>query len=148
MMTVNEVPRVTRWLSTTLKGDATLNAAVGGRIYRGHVPQRDPALPFPSVVYQIQSFPDDVPAVGSVGRIWAKVRVIVKAIGEGNSDQALQTIADRFDAVLQAAKGGVSDVSIDYCVRLRPFYFEDSSVADKTYIHLGGEFEIAVGLLA
>lgn len=139
MSTVNEVPRILTWLRTVLAADATLSSAVGGRIYEGHVPE---GKAFPAVVYAVLAFPDDV-AGGHAVRIWSKAVVLVKGVTEANTSLPLQTIADRIDAVLQSAKGGVADVDIDYCVRRRPFYLKDASVLNKVYVHLGGEYELA-----
>lgn len=138
MTTVNEIPRVHQWLKTILAADATLVSSVTG-IYRGRVKK---GAGYPAVVYSFLAAPDDVNGNGPA-RIWAKARYIVKAVGEGDSDLALQTIADRIDAVLQAVAGGSSDVAIDYCIRKRAVYFQDDSVANKIYTHLGGEYEIA-----
>jgi hypothetical protein len=139
MATINEVPRMHRWLKTILSADATLSSAVGGRFYQGHVPQ---GQALPACVFSVLAFPDDLRPAGS-DRLWAKATVLVKIVGETNSDATLQTAADRVDAVLHAARGGTSDVAIDYCIRKRPFYLKDTSVANKVYTHLGGEYEIA-----
>lgn len=139
---LNEVPRIQTWLRTVLLADATLNAAVGGRIYRGHAPQ---GSQFPCVLYAMLSAGDDVRGSGPT-RIWAKPLYVVKAVGEGNNLLALQTIADRIDVVLHGVTGGSSSgVRIDYCIRKRPFYFEDVQPANKVYQHLGGEYELGVG---
>lgn len=144
MSTVNETTRVFQWLRTILRSDATLNAAVGGRIYEGHVPSRK-ALP--AVVFSIDSWGEDLRPAGP-DRLWSKPRVLVKAIGETNSATALQTIADRIDAVLDEARGGTADCTVDYCIRNRPFYMketeEEAGVPDKVWVHLGGLYDLAI----
>lgn len=143
MATINEVPRMHRWLRTVLAADATLNTAVGGRFYQGHVPQdKSIAKGDQYCVYSVLAFPDDLNPAGA-DRLWAKAIVLVKIVAETNSDTVLQTAADRADAVLHSARGGTSDVAIDYCIRKRPFYLKDTSVANKVYTHLGGEYEVA-----
>jgi hypothetical protein len=63
---------------------------------------------------------------------------------EGNNDGTAQTIADRIEAVLEAVAGGAADVGIAYCIRKAPFYFLEQPVdSDVTFIHLGGEYELA-----
>ena len=71
-ITVNEIPRIHKWLSTILKSDATLNSAVGGRIRRGHAREGDA---FPLVIYSSLGFGDDVPATGQSGRL---IRVLLQ----------------------------------------------------------------------
>lgn len=138
---LNEVPRLHTWLRTILMADATLNAAVGGRIYRGHAPVN---ASFPCVVYAMLSPGDDVLGNGP-DRIWAKPLYLVKVVGEGNNLLALQTIADRIDVVLHGVVGGSSSgIQIDYCIRKRPFYMDETEGADTVFQHLGGEFELGV----
>lgn len=139
MATVNEIPRVHQWLKTILSSDATLLAAATGGIHRGRVPE---GKAFPAVVYSFLSAPDDVNGNGPA-RIWSRMRFIVKVVGETNSDLTLQTMADRIEAMLQAVAGGAADIVIDYCIRKRPIYYQDDTVANKIYTHLGGEYELA-----
>ena len=142
-ITVNESTRIDRWLATVLKADATLNAAVGGRVFEGNVPVKDPPYVYPAVVFASLGFGDDSPATGQSGRLVASGRYVVKGIAEGNSYTVLQTIADRIESVLNAKRGGAADVGIVWCVRKRPFKMKDQSVANKPYVHLGAEFDIA-----
>lgn len=139
MSTINEVPRIHRWLRTILAADSTLSSAVGGRFYRGHVPENGS---LPAVVFSVLGFGSDLMESGP-NRIWAKATVLVKVIGETNSDATVQTAADRIDAVLHAARGGTADIAVDYCIRRKPFYMVDTSVLNKVFVHLGGEYELA-----
>ena len=140
MTTINEVPRVHKWLYTVLSADGTLNSAVGGRIFEGHVPQ---GKSFPAVVYSLVPAADDLSSQSGQNRVWAKFSVTVKAVDETNSTLSLQSIADRFEAILEAARGGTTGLYVDYVKRKRPFHMKDTSVANKTYTHLGGIFELA-----
>lgn len=138
MSTINELPRINKWLRTVLAADSTLSTAVGGRFFEGHVPE---GKSLPACVFSFT--PDDDHRLTGPDRLWARGRALVKIVGETNSDGTLQTAADRIDAVLHAARGGTSDVAIDYCVRRRPFRMKDTSVANKVYLHLGGEYDLA-----
>ena len=142
MATVNEIPRIHRWLKTILAADATLVSAAPGGIWRGFVPKGKTGT---AVVFDPMAPLDDTP--GNAGyRVWSRWRYVVKAVSDGtsNNDSTLQTAADRIEAVLEAVKGGAADIGIDYCIRKRPFYMvEQPTDSDVTYIHLGGEFEIA-----
>jgi hypothetical protein len=140
MTTINEVPRVHKWLYTVMAADGTLNTAVGGRIFEGHVPQGES---FPAVVYSLATAGDDLFSRSGPFRVWAKFNVTVKVVNETNSTLSLQSIADRFEAILESATGGVTGLYIDYCKRKRPFHMKDTSVANKVYTHLGGVFELA-----
>jgi hypothetical protein len=138
--TVNEIPRLNRWFKTILGSDATLVSSAPGGIWRAVVPKGRTGN---AVVYEYVASLDDTP--GNFGdRVWSRNRYIVKALVEGNNDAAAQTIADRIDAVLERRSGGVADVTIDYCRRVRPFYFLEAPVdSDKVFIHMGGEYEVA-----
>jgi len=140
MTTINEIPRVEQWLKTVLTADGTLNTAVSGRIYEGHVPQ---GVAFPAVVFSLSTAGNDLFSQSGPYRVWAKFDVLVKVINETNSTLTLQSIADRFEAVLESSSGGVTGLYIDYCKRKRPFKLKDTSIANKTYTHLGGIFELA-----
>lgn len=142
MATVNEVPRLHRWLKTILTSDATLVSNAPGGVWRGMVPKGKTGN---AVVYHLLAALGDTP--GNAGfRVWSRFRYVVKAVSDGtsNSDATLQTLADRIDAVLEAVAGGVADVGIAYCIRKAPFYFLEQPVdSDQTFLHLGGEYEIA-----
>lgn len=139
--TVNEVPRLNTWIKSVLSADGTLNAAVSGRIYRGRMPQN---AAYPSVIYAMLSSGDDVRGNGPT-RIWWKPLYKVVAVGEGNNLLALQTIADRIDAVFSFVVGGSSSgIAIDYGKRNRPFFLEEVEPPNKVYLQLGGEFEFGV----
>ncbi len=141
MATIHEIPRTHRWLKTILGSDATLVSATPGGIWRGMVPKGRTGN---AVVFQFLAPLDDTRGNGGE-RTWSRGRYLVKAVVDGNNDGAAQAIADRIEAVLEAKSGGVSDVTIDYCVRIRPFYMIEQPVdGDVSAIHMGGEYEIAV----
>lgn len=138
MTTINEAPRMNRWLKTVLADDATLSSAVGGRFYEGHVPE---GKALPACVFSL-TFDDDVMGNGPA-RVWAKARALVKIVAETNSDSTIQTAVDRIDATLNATAGGVSDVAVDYCIRRRPFRMKEID-GNRVFLHLGGEYDLAV----
>lgn len=140
MATVNEIPRLNRWLATTLRADATLVAAAPGGIWRSFVPKGKTGN---AVVFDYVAPLEDTRGNGGE-RIWSRARYVVKAVIEGNNDATAQTLADRIDAVLEASSGGTADVTVDYCVRIRPFYYLEQPIdTDQTFVHAGGEYEIA-----
>ena len=149
MTVVNEIPRVHRWLRTVLAADATLAGLATGGIYRGFAPKRPAgSATYPIVIYQFLAALDDNRGASATtqNRIWMRARYIVKAVHQTNDDAAVQTLADRIEAVLEAAHGGASDIGIDSCVRVKPVYYIEQPVAQETretFVHMGGEYEIA-----
>lgn len=143
MTSVNEVSRLNRWFKTVLGADATLASAAPGGIWRGFVPKGKTGT---AVIYDPIGPLDDT--AGNAGaRIQSRWRYVVKAVSDGttNNDGSLQTAADRIEVVLNGVTGGVADVTINSCIRKRPFYLiEQPTDSDVTYIHLGGEYEVSV----
>lgn len=125
-----------QWLQTVLSGDATLNTAVGGRIY-GYVAPQDAA--FPVVVYQQQAA-RDVQGVGPA-RIMATMLYIVKVTGQTGSFASIEAAANRIDAVLQAASGTNVRGRVVACVREAPFSLVENT-PNGQYRHLGGMYRL------
>lgn len=133
-----ETTRVEAWLDGLLKGDSTLNTAVGGRIY-GYLAPQDAAVPY--VIYSYQRG-HDVFGVGTA-RIMAHTAYQVKVVGQTKSFVALETIANRLDIVLQGASGSVVDGEILACVREQPISYVETD-SGVQYRHLGGLYRIIV----
>lgn len=125
-----------QWLYTKLTGDSTLNTAVGGRIYAYVAPQ---GAALPCVVYQQQAA-RDVAGVGPA-RIMSNMVYLIKVIGQTRSFGDLETVANRIDAVLQAASGSNSRGNVWACVRDSPFAMVENTEAGE-YRHLGGIYRI------
>lgn len=132
--------RAERWLFLQLTSDPTLTGLVGSRVYANVAPKS--VTNYPLVTFTLLA-----PAGEIYGNeatiIWSKLLYLVKAIGEGSSVTALQTVVDRIHTLLHAQHGATSDARIDYCVRRRPFRMATTE-GDKQYQHLGGEYELAV----
>jgi len=133
-----ELLRVDQWLVARLKGDATLNTAVGGRVFRFVAPA---GTAFPYVLYNY-SGGHDVIGVGPA-RVMVDTVYTVKAVSQACSPAALQPIVDRIDAILHGSTGGVAgaDGLVLAAVRETPLAYVE--VADgMQYQHVGASFRI------
>lgn len=131
-----ELPRIEQWLYATLSADAELVALVGSRIHAYEAPQGT-AMPF--VIYSYQGG-HDVRGVGP-GRIMVSALYQVKVVGQGTSVVGLAPIADRLDALLQAASGTVTDGAVWACVREQPLAYPETDNGVQ-YRHLGGLYRV------
>lgn len=144
MTVISEITRIEKWIYGLLSGDGTIAGIVGTRIYAGIAPA---SATFPCIVYLPLSAGEDVRGPGAT-RIWAAPLYLVKAITQGGSVAALQTLVDRIDALLHGQKGGTADATIQYCVRERPFRMTTVEAPGNTvYQHLGGEYRVAASPL-
>ncbi len=125
-----------QWLYTVLSTDSQLAAVVGTRIYAYIAPEN---ATFPYVVYQNQAG-RDVRGVGPL-RIMANLLYVVKVVGQTNTFGALETAANRIDAVLQAASGTPTRGTVIACVREQPFALVESLDTGQ-YRHLGGIYRL------
>lgn len=126
------------WLYSVLSGDATLAGLVSTRVY-GHIAPQEAA--FPLVLFALQSS-SDVQILGP-NRIMTNMHYVVRGVTEGGSfGGTLKTMAERIDAVLQAASGTVAAGQVFACVREQPFALVET-VQGKQYRHLGGVYRLA-----
>jgi len=135
---VIETARAHEWLYSVLSNDATLNSYVSGRIYRRLAPE---GATMPYVIFQYQAG-HDVQAVGPY-RVMSQLVCVVKAVGLATTYATLKTIADRADALLQAASGTTADGRVLSCVRETPIDYEEVD-AGVRYQHLGGQYRLYV----
>jgi len=135
-----ETVLIETWLYETLTGDTTLSGLVNSRVYAYVVP-REAALP--AVVYNRQAG-HDVLGVDAT-RILANEVYQVKVIGSGGlpAMAALQTIADRIDALLHRASGVLTGGQILSCTREQAVSYVEQDGA-VVYSHLGGLYRILV----
>ena len=132
--------RAERWLYLQLTSDPTIAGIVGTRVYANVAPKR--TTTYPLIVLQPLGGAGEVYGNEAIV-IWSKLTYLVKAITEGASVTALQTLVDRIHTVLHATHGATSDARIDYCVRRRPFRMATIE-GDVQFQQLGGEYELAV----
>lgn len=132
--------RCERWLYLQLTSDPTIAGIVGTRVYANVAPKS--ITTYPLIVFQPLGGAGEVYGNEAVV-IWSKLTYLVKAITEGNSVAALQTLVDRMHTVLHAQHGATADARIDYCVRRRPFRMATQE-GDTQYQQLGAEYELAI----
>lgn len=135
---VAEISRVNQWMWSVLSGDSTLSTAVSGRIYADEAPQG--ALT-PMVIFaylggaeRLRPFHD---------RRFTTALYLVRAIADGSSYEAIETIADRIDSLLTVGDQGtvVRDVRISSCQREQPHQRKDSENG-KPVVYLGGFYRL------
>lgn len=127
------------WLYSRLAGDATLAAAVGGRIY-SYVAPATAATPF--VVFSAQSPGYDVMGVGTA-RVMLNSLYQVKVVVQDASFSTATTAAHRIDALLHGATGAPAGGRVLGCVREGPLAYAEVSDGIE-YRHLGGLYRIWV----
>lgn len=140
---MQETARAEKWLYALMSGDSGVGGVstlVGGRIYAYAAPSR---VSFPFVVFSHMG-DYDVRAVGTA-RILASMTYQVKAVGRGSAVgmNAIKTIADRIDTLLQGASGSVTDGVILSCVREQQISYVEQAESE-VYMHLGGIYRIQV----
>ncbi len=140
---MQETARAEKWLYSVLSGDTGaggVNTLVGGRIYAYLAPERSA---YPLVIFSHQG-DYDVMGVGTA-RILASTLYQVKAVGRGSAVgmNAIKTIADRIDTLLQGASGSVTDGVILSCVREQQISYVEQAESE-VYMHLGGIYRIQV----
>ena len=130
------------WLYAVLSGDAQLVALATGGIYGHSNPNKTPTFPF--VLFGLQGAGMDVRGVGPA-RVMAPMVYLVRGISEGNSFGGnLKSIADRIDALLQAASGSAAGGLVLVCVREQPFVLPETGPDGRQYRHLGGIYRLFV----
>lgn len=144
MTVISEIARIERWIYTILSTDGTIAAAVNNRIYAGIAPQD---ATYPLITYTPLSPGEDVDGPGAV-RIWSAPLYLIRVITTGGSIAAIQSIADRIEALFQGARGGISDATIQFCKRERGHRMTTMEPPGNTlYQFLGGEWRIAASPL-
>ena len=133
----SEQSRVTGWLYQQIQGDATLLAAVGGRIYADEAPQ---SVRVPLVLFAFLGGSDQL--TGNVrlsNGLW-----LIRAVGEGTSYASIEDIADRMDDKVTAVGFGGTfyrDIRILSSVREQPHQRKDAQFGFPT-VYLGGFYRI------
>lgn len=105
-----ELASVQQWIYTQLASDATINAAVGSRIYANAAPQNTimPLLTF--------AFIGGVDVVHTIGNARATMAIyLVRAVAKGNSTAPIEAAAAQFDALLDPGIGGVTVDGVTIC---------------------------------
>lgn len=133
-----ELVRINRWIYSTLSGDATVNAAVDGRIYSDEAPQ---GAAVPMVVFAYLGGAERLQPFGG-GRFTTSL-YLIRAIAGGGSLESAATVADRIDTLMTVPSGGtiVDGVRVTYCWREQPHQRKDSENG-KPVIYLGGFYRI------
>lgn len=122
---MNEIDRIDQFVVAKLGADAALTALVGMRIYKDQAPDD---TDFPIVIFRSYDGPDTTANGGRrvlVSPLYQVFGVDVEGgIGNASNDAkvTVASIADRVDAVLQAASGAAgSDAYVAQMLRERTY---------------------------
>ncbi len=132
---IETIEIISDWLFSTLSGDATLSAMVGGRVTEEPYPME---WQMPFVVFDL-SGTRDVLGVGDV-RIDTTSTYVVKAINKGTSWGSVLPIAKRIDALLHGKTATTARGNIT-CVRESVIAVPETVQAIQ-FRHLGGLYRI------
>lgn len=132
-----ELASVQQWMYTQLSSDATINAAVGSRIYANAAPQNTimPLLTF--------AYIGGVDVVHTIGNTRATMAIyLVRAVAKGNSTAPIEAAAARFDALLDPGMGVTVDgVKIRSCVHDQPHIRSDGEYGVPA-VYLGSYYRV------
>jgi hypothetical protein len=128
------------WIYAALKANTTLCGVIGGtaapRIYHEIIPQ---SADLPSVVYQMMTSIDEnaIGARGPTVQQWQ-----VKGVAQGQTYNALRTVADQIDVALHRVHGTATTAGIvTASERIEEVMYGEASDG-REYRHLGGIYRI------
>ncbi|MGE0294939.1 MAG: hypothetical protein AB7P97_21545 [Hyphomonadaceae bacterium] len=135
---MNELPYIAKWLTETLKEDATLIGYVAGRVYN----DQPPSSPvFPLIRFNFMAG-RDVQGNGTV-RVMTRPLFQIKTIVRGPMSEVAQSIADRIDTLIQNASSVVFEGFIFSARREQPIAYPESGPDPEIrFLHLGGLYRI------
>ncbi len=133
---IEPVDIVDPWLFATLKGDATINAAVGGRITNGGALGPE-ATPF--ITWYMNASRDIQTAQGH--SLWNESLFEVKVVGQGGSFAPIASIAARMNDLLVATTNVQTTRGVITCRRDRVIRYVELD-DNVQYRHLGAIYRI------
>ncbi len=132
-----ETAVIETWLQGVLASDATITANASGGVWTDLAPE---GTAFP---YLVCIFLDgrDLTVIGG-RRVWTDCLYAIKAVGRSAEDGgALETLAARIDALLQAKSGTAASGTVCACVREQPLSLPEDKHG-TVYRHVGGIYRI------
>lgn len=134
---MNESIGIIKWISDTLTADATITSLVSDRVYSDMAKELSV---FPLILI-FENTLDDVNSVnGSRGASTGKYAV--QSIGKGDGVGALQSIAERIDALLHKKSGSITGLTIVESVR-EGVIRRVETVNDTRFFYLGGIYRVS-----
>jgi hypothetical protein len=141
-MAISAQSVIEQWLYSTLSGDSTLSALVGGRFYSSEVSQDDDTA-YPCVLFSYYTGNDVLGMNAS--RHYSECVYKVVVIGLDQPFSALEAAYARADLLLhrQAAITVPGAGSIIHSYRSQPYQITETAPGGKQYRSLGGLYVIA-----
>lgn len=134
---MNEIARANAFIAAKLLADTQLTTLVGQRVFAHPAP---PETDWPVVTFVPLSGPDTTATGGT--RVLTRPLYLVRGIDKGGAYPS--AIADRIDAVLQAAAGPAgSDAYVAGIVRENAFEWSEEQQG-TVYRHLGGRYRVNI----
>ncbi len=137
---MSELLIIEKFIYAELSGDSEIIAGVSDRIYKDLIPpQKADSDIYPCIVFGSMA-PHDITGV-SATRIAVRDIFKVEVISRNSSSAAIDSIADRIDALLHATRTELVDGTVFSCLRDQPLSFVevDNSII---YHHRGGLYKI------
>lgn len=135
---MNEAAVIDKYLTATLKADATLISLVGARVYNSD-PPTNPTFPYIIFNYQAGR---DVQGNGS-NRNMSRDTYQVRAVVQGPPSATAHSIADRIDAILQNTSAVVYGGLVLSIRRIgKVSRAERAGDPEQKYFNLGGLYQV------
>lgn len=143
---MSEILKADAWITQTLKANAALMTAVGGKVYGHTTPTATPPPP-PYIWFQLREGVDLMTMGGN--RVWANFLYLIRGVTETGGISGLpDTIANGIDLSLHNRGGVVTTPNgetgyVAACVRIDPFLLPETREG-RTIRHMGGIYRVIV----
>lgn len=139
-MPYTELQAAKFWMVAKLLANATLSAAVGGRVWADSVQRVQGVLTFPYVLINCMSSVD-VPGIGT-NRIQTQATFQVRIVCEGPASVTVKEVQAIMDGLLQTAVTETSNGFVFSSRRIREIDRTEYDEVKKPIKNLGGDYRV------
>jgi len=132
---MNELALCDEWVYGKLAGDAVIQAALSGGIYRSLAPE---GATEPLMVYEVA--PDNDVAFIGAARVQVNADYTIRAITRGDSFDSANAIADAIDAEMHDARDEIRGRQIA-AARIKPISYTTTE-RDTRFNYAGGVYRL------
>jgi hypothetical protein len=133
---MNELPRIEKFIYSTLIGDSVLSSLISNRVYGYKLP-REAVFPLVQFNYLAGR---DVQGMGT-NRILSRPLYQIKAVGRDNLSSSLVQIANRIDEIFQQISAQLFEGLAISSRREQPVSYQEAGGESETsFRHIGGFF--------